>query len=700
MSKEPEILTATPDSNAPTTPRFEDTATTRPQPVALEIPVTVNGARSVEGSDKREPFSETTKTVLVFGGGAVIRLGSPVSSGQLLFLTNEKTKKEVVCQVVKSKNYRNVSGYVELEFTEPVVGFWGMRFPSDRVTAPASAVPAHQPVISKGAASAPKLPEPAPVSRPVVVPPPQTTSSKPVSQSPPPSSATSAPVQPPAKLPEVPAIPAPSLSGTLASSIVGLLDGKPPQTNEIPSQQTIAKELPAAPVSFPADNPTEDLKQQTARLQAQLSSLLFDATPAANAGSTTQASKSGSVAAENSKSLDSTSAAPASPKPVIPFKTPPLPAKSSLDSEELSIPSWLEPLARNAASSAPAREAVETEKAPPSIEPAPNEESHAQLATEAEVEQTPNVAYSGVGGILSLGETSADHQESSGGSRKGMWIGLVAAVALLAAGGAWYVFHPTNAAHGTSTAISAATSGQTISTPPVSNEVHPSETVAPPSESTPLSSAQPVSSPKSTGSETSAESRNESANPSRTGPAKHERERNAASAVPTSITERVPRSAPEPEVKKPSLGQVHLESPTLNHGGAVADTQAVAPTLAAGGPGGSAEGLDSSFASAKQPASPAVPLPVGGDVKPARLISHVAPVYPAMANNQHVSGDVVIDALIDATGRVTTMKVISGPALLRQAAKDALHQWRYQPASLDGKAVSMHLTVTLQFRLQ
>src|SRR5580693_697514 len=44
------------------------------QPVALEVEVTVNGARTIEGSDKREPFSETTKTVLVFGNGAVIRL--------------------------------------------------------------------------------------------------------------------------------------------------------------------------------------------------------------------------------------------------------------------------------------------------------------------------------------------------------------------------------------------------------------------------------------------------------------------------------------------------------------------------------------------------------------------------------------------------------------------------------------------------
>src|ERR1700722_13311472 len=110
----------------------------KPQPVALEVSVTVNGARTVDGSDKREPFSESTKTVLVFGNGAVIRLQSSVAAGQLLFLTNEKTKKEVVCQVVKSKNYRSVSGYVELEFTESVVGFWGMRFPSDRIAPPAA----------------------------------------------------------------------------------------------------------------------------------------------------------------------------------------------------------------------------------------------------------------------------------------------------------------------------------------------------------------------------------------------------------------------------------------------------------------------------------------------------------------------------------------------------------------------------------
>src|SRR6266446_8802031 len=143
--KENEILAAKPDTAqrpAPTSALPGDTAINiKQQPVALEVPVTVNGARTVEGSDKREPFSETTKTVLVIGNGAVIRLSSSVAPGQLLFLTNEKTKKEVVCQVVKSKNYRSLSGYVELEFTEPVLGFWGMRFPGDRQTSHAPAAP-------------------------------------------------------------------------------------------------------------------------------------------------------------------------------------------------------------------------------------------------------------------------------------------------------------------------------------------------------------------------------------------------------------------------------------------------------------------------------------------------------------------------------------------------------------------------------
>jgi protein TonB len=49
---------------------------------------------------------------------------------------------------------------------------------------------------------------------------------------------------------------------------------------------------------------------------------------------------------------------------------------------------------------------------------------------------------------------------------------------------------------------------------------------------------------------------------------------------------------------------------------------------------------------------------------------------------------------------VSSTKVISGPALLHQAAMDAVRQWKYQPATLNGTPMPMHLTVTVQFKAQ
>lgn len=89
---------------------------------------------------------------------------------------------------------------------------------------------------------------------------------------------------------------------------------------------------------------------------------------------------------------------------------------------------------------------------------------------------------------------------------------------------------------------------------------------------------------------------------------------------------------------------------------------------------------------------------VRGMVQMARLIRSVPPVYPALAKSTRVSGDVLVDALIDATGDVKSAKVISGPALLQQAAIDTVRQWKYEPARLDGQAVAMHLSVTVRFR--
>ncbi len=748
-SKENEVLTAPPESaarsSATPAPRFDETATgSRPQPVALEVPVTVNGARAVEGTDKREPFSETTKTVLVFGNGAVIRLGSPVAAGQLLFLTNEKTKKEVVCQVVKSKNYKSVSGYVELEFTESVVGFWGMRFPSDRIGTPAPApssvasvpsvvkpnpvVPAPKPV-STVVSSAPKAPEvkpaqipspqihaeakPAPQIRPAEV-----AAVPPAPKLPaPPVQAAVVPPPPFAKQPDVPVIPASPLTSSLASSLASLLSAPEVQPASASLQLPavpLASETKAQPSTVPTQNPTEDLKLQAARLQEQLSSLLFSAAPTAQPtppAPVVPALDPKSVSGVASQVFEMAKAEHAPVKSAPPARPVPPPMKSSLDTEEVKIPSWLEPLARNAASPVSTPETAEREKSKhfsEITEPLGDAAVPLQLTA---VESIPeSAAVPTFGSLLPLDEPVITEARSSG-SNKGVLYGAIAAAVLVAAGGAWYLLHPSNAAQGTPGIAASTPSSQASAALPVPSVTQPpAQTVAQPasqniqpgttpnynSSATPISTTPVSSSPASSAPLTRPAVRTEPV------PATRENTRAAATPIPASETERISRPPAEPEPKKPALGEVHLASPTINRRTSSQEEGAEAPTISAGTSDPNAGGMAAGLApgSVNQPAAPEVPLPVGGDVKTAKLISSVSPTYPLLAKNQHISGDVLIDALIDANGRVTTMKVISGPTLLHQSAMAALRLWKYQPASLDGKPVPMHLTVTLQFRLQ
>src|SRR5215813_3461990 len=109
------------------------------QPLDLELPVVAMGARPGDQSEKRELFSEETETVLVFENGSVIQLAAAVNIGQLVYLTNKQSGKEIVTQVLRKRSFRPTDCYVELEFTEPAPGFWGAEFPQAVSTAQAKA---------------------------------------------------------------------------------------------------------------------------------------------------------------------------------------------------------------------------------------------------------------------------------------------------------------------------------------------------------------------------------------------------------------------------------------------------------------------------------------------------------------------------------------------------------------------------------
>jgi protein TonB len=53
--------------------------------------------------------------------------------------------------------------------------------------------------------------------------------------------------------------------------------------------------------------------------------------------------------------------------------------------------------------------------------------------------------------------------------------------------------------------------------------------------------------------------------------------------------------------------------------------------------------------------------------------------------------------VVDETGKVTDMKVLSGNPVLRKAAMDGLRSWRYEPARLNGKPTATHIQVRINF---
>ncbi len=88
---------------------------------------------------------------------------------------------------------------------------------------------------------------------------------------------------------------------------------------------------------------------------------------------------------------------------------------------------------------------------------------------------------------------------------------------------------------------------------------------------------------------------------------------------------------------------------------------------------------------------------VGGNVQPPRVISETQPIYPALARQAHIEGDVVLRAVITKDGNVSELKVISGHPLLVQAALDAVRQWKYQTTKLNGDPVEVEMTITVHF---
>src|SRR5262249_37692559 len=107
-------------------------------------------------------FTEETETVLVLEHGAVIRLSAAVAVGQLVFLTNKQSGKEIVAQVLRKRSFKPTACYVELDFTEPAPGFWEVEFPQTDADAKANLPEGVEAAVSEAEITEEEFGEPAP----------------------------------------------------------------------------------------------------------------------------------------------------------------------------------------------------------------------------------------------------------------------------------------------------------------------------------------------------------------------------------------------------------------------------------------------------------------------------------------------------------------------------------------------------------
>jgi Gram-negative bacterial TonB protein C-terminal len=96
--------------------------------------------------------------------------------------------------------------------------------------------------------------------------------------------------------------------------------------------------------------------------------------------------------------------------------------------------------------------------------------------------------------------------------------------------------------------------------------------------------------------------------------------------------------------------------------------------------------------------------------KPAKVSSAVIagfktggpdPIFPAAAKEKHVSGAVVMRAIIGRDGRIHKLTLISyGDGVLAMSSLNAVRQWTYKPYILNGEPTEVDTTITVNYNYQ
>jgi protein TonB len=95
------------------------------------------------------------------------------------------------------------------------------------------------------------------------------------------------------------------------------------------------------------------------------------------------------------------------------------------------------------------------------------------------------------------------------------------------------------------------------------------------------------------------------------------------------------------------------------------------------------------------------PVEVTGDMTRPVLLVKVEPSYPPVPRRAGLGGRVTLRAVIAEDGNVESVEVLASTnRLFDDAAVDAVRQWRYRPAVMNGRPVRVFLSVVVDFHVR
>jgi protein TonB len=125
------------------------------------------------------------------------------------------------------------------------------------------------------------------------------------------------------------------------------------------------------------------------------------------------------------------------------------------------------------------------------------------------------------------------------------------------------------------------------------------------------------------------------------------------------------------------------------------------PATSIGVPDGSTIGIGTQSPSTSVAPDARGPLPIGNGVKSPVVLHRVEPIYPPLAIRAHISGSVVLECIIDKSGRIRDVRVENSTfGAFEQPAIDAVRQWLFAPGTLNGQPVDTIFQLTVKFQVR